>query len=635
MALETSAQNLWDEVKENEDFRDQFLGPDYDDKVKRYAGPGWRKDVDTIDFENISQEWISMFLPLLASGNPRCRGTTPRRGVPQLLARAVQLAQNRNMELTNFKGLIELMAVDWAFKWGCAITSSEPRPGYRHLDDPPYRPATYRLSPTRFIADFASALTPDEMRFKGHMLIRDKDDILKEAKAKPTLGWNTKLVMSLPEDRTRADRYQHHRVSNKRREVELYEIWVPEHTLETAVDEDGDEFTPTEEEGFYGTIFTIARYGNATGNQPRSSEYLRAPRPYWGPRSGPYTFGGYLPVPDNTIPLSPIAGFEAQSEELNAQRRAITAAIERYKRFIAVDGSVSEDTADKVRDVEDLEVAVFEGMSGSVRDHMQQVEIGGITQQHLMHLQVLRQGLDKVAGMSDPQRGTGSGFDTATEAAIASQASGQRFGYMTEKFTQTIVQQIIQKESWYVINDPSYREHLGDEAAGMFQDPDTGEPVEEVIYEGGGDNVHLLEEMDIRVEPISMRYTSEALEAERSMKMDNWLLTWLPILPQVAPYVNLDLMLEMKAEELGDPRVKDMILQEQLQMMSALALQGMLPQQGTSGQPRLGPDVAPHLKAAEQPGGFSKNARPQTRKAGRQTMESSETHDTMSASTQV
>lgn len=635
MTLDTSPGQLWDEVKENEDFRDQFLGKDYEAKIKRFAGPGWRKDVDTIDFENVAQEWISMFLPLLASGNPRCRGNTPRRGVPQLMARAVQLAQNRNMELTNFKSLVELLAVDWAFKWCCSITTSEPRPGYRHLDDPPYRPTTYRLSPTRFVADFATALTQDEMRFKGHLIIRDKDDILKEAKANEHLGWNTDLVMALPEDRSRNDRYHDRKVSVRRREVEYYEIYVPEHTLSEAVAADGSTFQPTEEEGFVGTIFTIARYGDATGNKQRSVDYLRAPRPYWGPRAGPYTFGGYLPVPDSTIPLAPIAGFEAQAEELNAHRRAISSAIERYKRFIGASG-LTEDDADKIRDVEDLEVAIFEGIpAGQLRDHIEQLEIGGVTKEHLLHLQLLRSGFDKTAGMSDPQRGTGSGFDTATEAAIATQASGQRFGYMTEKFTRSIVQSIIQKEAWYVINDPSYREHLGEEAMGLFLDPDTGEPVEEVVYEGGGDNVHLLEEMDITVEPISMRFTSEALEAERAIKMDNFLLNWAPILPQIAPYVNMDLILEMKAEEMGDPRVRDLILQDNLAFISALMMQGMVQPQGQKPQPRLGQDVAPHLKSSEQPYGFSRNARPQTRKAGRQTMESSETHNTMSESTKV
>ena len=616
MALPVDADDLRGEIEENVKFRDKFLGSEYENKIKRYAGPGYKGDgFEEVDYNNHSYQWISLFLPLMASGNPRSRMTSPRRGLPQLYAKATELAQNRNMHLSDFKGLVEKLAVDRAFKWCVAHTGTEIRPGYRDTPDPPYWPVTNRVSPTRFVADFAHAIDPKEMQFQAIKLTRYKDRILREAKANPLLGWNTKQLMALPEDSFQSRDDNRNRTSTKRREVDFYEIWVPDHVLDEAEDDDGTPFKPTEHEGYHGTIFTVACYGGSDGNiKKAASDYLRAPRPYWGPMSGPFTFGGYLPVPDQTIPLAPLAATEAQARELNDHRRAVAAAIRSYAEFIAIAGG-NEDIADKIRDVEDLQVAVLEGIPpGALDQYVKQFKKGGVTKEHLVHMDFLERNLDRSAGMTESQQGQPSGNITATAEAIASQSSGRRMGYMTEKFQQSIVQRIIEKETWYTINDPSYREHLGPEAYGLFFDPVTGEPAEEVAYQGGGDNARLLDEMDIRIEPLSTRYTSEALQAERAAKRTAFMVNVAPVLPAIASYMDVELWMEEEAEQMGDPSFRNLIKYPELQQIAMLQTMGMIQPSQPSGQPRLQSDVRPGLKASEQPTGFSNNARPQTSK---------------------
>jgi hypothetical protein len=627
--LDVRPENLWAEIKQAEEVRDDFLGNDYEDKISRYAGPGFRRQWkrSEVDLENHTYEWISLFLPQLASGNPRVKVKTPRRGhKAETLSRATQLAVNRNLVLTDFKRLTEKLAVDFAFRWCISLTTPEPVPGFADREDPPFRPASKRISPSRYITDPA-ALEHSEVRFQGHKLIRDVDDLLQEAEDYPARGWNRDLILALPKDRPHHELYRKRDITVQRREVEYYEVWVPEVTLEEATDDKGNKFKPTKEKGFHGTIFTIARQTIQSGEHKTS--YLRDPRPFWGPQEGPYTFGGYLIVPDEVMPLSPIGAVEAQSEELNALRQAISAAIERHKRGIAVDAQTAE-LAEKMKEFEDLNVFMVDAVD-ELQKHVVQIELAGITPTHITQYQLLRESLDRAAGMSEAQRGQVTGAGTATEAAIASQSSGQRMGFMSEKFLG-IVQKIIQKEAWYLIHDPRYRQHLGEDARGVFED-EMGEPVEEVVYVGSLNNSDLLEELDIQIEPISMRYTSEALEAERQAKVDNLVLTALPLLPQIAPFTDVDLWLQSKADEIGDPSIPKLVDVDRVRQIGEvlLGLQFMGGLNTTPPpQPRLANDTQPHLKASETPQGFSANARPQPQKGPRQPASGSQTSETHS-----
>ena len=601
-----TAPALWDEYIQCESVRKDFLGHDYEDKVARFAGPGYRNQWNRtgVDLENHSYEWISLFLPLLASGNPRVKAHSRRKGKAQDLAKAMGFAVNRNFHLTNIKRTIEKLAVDYSFKWACAITKRQKVEGTFEQEDPPYRPVTYRISPTRYIWD-VNAIEHELCRFQGHLMLMDKEDLLKEAEDKSS-GWNAGVLSDLPEDAHYNERRQTRDVNVKRGDVEIMEFWVPELQFKGK----------KEEKGYHGTIFTLARAAGYGGDKA-PSDFAREPRPFFGPRSGPYTFGGYLTVPDEVIPLSPLAATEAQADELNAMRQSISASMEAYKRGVAVDTFAGADVAAKIKEFGDLWVFQMDN-TDKLRDHVVQIEMGGITPTHLTQYQLLRDSLDRASGMTEAQRGQVSGQGTATEASIAQQSSGQTMGYMTEKFLTSLVKPIAEKEAWYLAMDPESRIALGDEAKGHFFTED-GMPVEEAIFVGGGDNARLLEETDIEIDPISTRFTSEALEAERSAKVDALLLQVAPLIPQM-PWVDWDQYLARKGEEIGDPSLSKLIdVNKALQygmLMTGAQLSGGFEGSQTP-QPRLGGDINPSLKASETPGGFSANARPQPNKGPR------------------
>lgn len=635
MAIDTSAAGLCVERQKAEEYRDHFLGDSYKEAIRRYVGSDYSDahEYEESDFANHAHNWLSIFLPLLASGNPRVRTKTERLGQAAAFAKAVQFAVNGNFHRTNVKRTIEQLATDYAFKYCVAMTTPMPVPGMREAEDPPFRPVTKRLSLFDYIWD-PEALQHSECRLQGHRVVRSREAMLEEAEEFPKRGWNVDEINRMADESEREERRQVRHEDLNRGNVEFWEIWIPEVTLDSAKDATGKSFVPDPEMGFNGTVFTISRDGK---------DYLREPRPFWGPRTGLYTFSSNLYVPDETVGLAPLVATREQAEEFNATLAAMNKAIRAYARGWAVGSDAS--LAEKMKQFNDLSVFNVEALEDITKMFME-VEKGGITEQHLQHAEFLRYMLEQQSGMTEAQQGQVSGEGTATEASIAQMASGKRMGYMTEKFSSSMIGPIAEKEAWYLVADPRSKTALGIEANQLFVDPQTGAPIEMPVMIGGPEHIHMLEEMDIQIEPLSTRYTTELLEAERWSRYQASLANFAPMMPQV-PWVDWAMFWTKEAEMVGDPSLARIVDVQKAMMMGMLMTQGMLagvgqPMGGSSPQPqpRLGSDsqssfrsFAPtKMKASEKSTGFSKNARPQQEKGPRSAGASSNTHSTPNAS---
>jgi hypothetical protein len=614
MALDLSAGGLSHELKRSREVVSEYVNEAYREMLRRFYGPAWKGGPGAptaVDFENHSYAWISVFLPILASGNPTVKGKSPRQGEAAAFAKAVELAVNRNFALTDIKRTIEQLATDFAFKYCVGFTTPTPVKGMQEREDPPYRPTTKRLSLHDYGWDVLASQHA-ECRYQFHRVIRDKDSLLEEAEEFPDRGWDTEAIEKMAEDQARRDKRDFQRSALKRNEVEFWDFWVPEVTLGEAIDANGEEFAPDPKEGFEGTIYTVSEEGDM---------FVRRPRPFWGPRAGPYTFSGYLYIPDEVVPLSPIGATAATAEEFNAVMSASIQAIRRYKRGMAVNSS-AQGLEEKIAEFMDLGVFTVDGLE-KIEENLKAIEVGGLQPQHLTMLETLRFVLERASGITDAKLGMTSG-STATEASIANMSSGQRMGYMTEKFVQSVVKPIAMKEAWYLANDPRSRTPLmGGE--GLFVDPTTGLPIEYPVLEGGPGHGNLLEDLDIEIQPISMRYTSEQLEMEREMQWEQFLLATAPMMPTL-PWVDWGLMYSRKAAQLGDPSLARAVDVQKAMAFGMIQMQMSMGMPGVPGgqpmtptarppQPRLGIDVGPSQKAAEKPGGFSGNARPQQNKA--------------------
>ena len=110
------------------------------------------------------------------------------------------------------------------------------------------------------------ALSANESRYMGHMWIRDKKDLVEEAKNDPS--WNSEAVEQLTEGSGISDAGRNKQAEEKtptRNEVVGYDVWVPEV-------QHNDVIGP--EDGFHGTIYTVSVGQSERGNPQTSSASL-------------------------------------------------------------------------------------------------------------------------------------------------------------------------------------------------------------------------------------------------------------------------------------------------------------------------------------------------------------------------
>lgn len=593
MVLSTQYRDLVDEIKAAEEANQDFLG-NFQRTVERYHGKEYRNSAPGLfsDPENHQFEWVSLMMPRLVSGNPKVRVKTARFGAQRDVAIAQEAALNRWIRDTKMRVVNEKLAMHFGFRWAVGMVTRGPAPGFSEPEDPKRRPAVKALSPSRYVRD-PKALTDEDCRFKAHLVVRDRGDLIKDK------DFNNLAVSKLQTYRqheTAEAGSQDRNFNTDRDEVSYWEVWIPEVQVDKKKPEDG----------FNGSIWTVAPRMSLSGKEGEQQE-LRPPRPYYGPPSGPYTLiGGYL-VPDLNTPLAPLVATASQAEFLNNIARANADAIEHYKRIIAVAGD-EPDLQQKVKDAKHDYVLAFENMDELSRN-VAQFEIGGTTQQILAAYQLARETLDRNSGIHDAMRGNVQGTGTATEVATADAASSARVGFLQQKFVDGI-QNILEKVSWYLYHDDSVEFALGPEASERLNalNPETGEPLE-LIFRGGtpreGDPNVILSggdpdeskgatwwDLELEIDPYSMSRTTEEQMAAEVAEMNGFIMQVLPMMPQ-APYFAWDEYLQWVAERRNMPRLPEMVDMEAMLSVAELMLQAQVaPQQGSKQpQPRQSRDI--------------------------------------------
>jgi len=579
--LDVSAGNLMMEVKSSESLRDQHLEA-MDEQVRRYHGPHWRAGSANQDYypENHAYEYISLVVPRIVLDNPRVRVSTRRPGSQDEVAEAMRHALNRWVRDTRLSRLLIRIAIDSMFNYGVLLLSQVPRPGKRN-DDLSFWPQAYRIPQRMFFRDYL-ARHDSECRYMGHKWRRDKDDLLRRAREQPEEGWNAEALREVVTDNDNdTDRASRERgiEGNARGELTAYEVWVPEYELPDS---------PGRDEGFHGTIFTMAAQTKAQAKPeslawsddkykaPERSAFIRAPRAYYGPRQGPYTTFGIYTVPDSAYPLSPLAAVQGQQDDLNRHVIAASNADERYKRLVFVDNTDPK-LIQRVKDAGDSYVIPISGLeSGKVV----QVELGGSTPQQWEMIAQKRDRLDRNSGIFDAQRGSVAGRGTATEVAVADEASASRLGFIKHQF-QDAVQKFLQGVAWYLFHDDRVDFPLGPEAAEALGLP---EPWFKggMLDEGSGAT---FDDLELEIEPYSMERTSEGLQQKRTMEVAQLLMSIGQAAPMM-PFIDWKQVLEWVGDSHNFPELKDVLDPEVLAQVVGLQQSAF----EEKPQPRMGKD---------------------------------------------
>jgi hypothetical protein len=556
------------EIESAESFRDTHL-VEWKSLIERFHGPSYRESREQMDDpENFILEYIALLLPRIVHDNPTVRVKSARPVSQSEAAGVLQIGINRWCKMVGVRNTLERIATDMLLAYGVALTVNEPRKGYvTSLTEDPYLPRVYRISPDRFFVDPA-ATHLDEARYMGHCWITDRDDLLASAESDKT--WDIDVIERVAANTGVSDVRDDTDIDRNipdRKELVVYEVWVPELHDEAAELIDA----VTDRAMFNGTIYTVVK-GQAESGKKANMGMARAPRPYYGPRTGPYTVFGVYTVPDDPYPLSPIMALMPQIDDVNMHLRNMRYSASAYKRLLAVDARNAK-MAQDIRDREDLYVVLADNLDP---DALRTIEVGGITAQQVQYASMAQDRLDRVSGIHDAMRGNVSGNATATEVQVAESSSGLRISHLKRQFQES-VNRCLRSVGWFMFYDEKVVFPVGEDGIAIMGEP---EPIFSSLAMVG-----VFDDLDIDVEAYSMERVSEGLLQRRSVE----LLQVIGNISQAvvaAPHVDWKQVLSVVGNAMNMPNLGDMIDMRAVQQMRGQAQQAAAGAQGGASKPR-------------------------------------------------
>lgn len=573
-------------------------------QVSKYVGPFWDGRGGFIDSresyapENTYYEYITAMVPRLVFNNPRVRVSSRQTGPQQDVADAVRHGLNRVVRDQHLDVMLRNLAVDMLFSWGVALVKEEAREGVVLAEDDPIYPANptwpvvERIPQDKFFMD-SEAYDQAHTRFRGHDWREDKDDLIERAKKNKDEGWNLEEIEALATDVDDQDQYfhgsahaDHEGSSTPREEVQCYDVWFPEIELDSS---------PGKNKGFYGTVFTIAvRQANTTGgliydqfgeliegesDKPKAG-FIRNPRPFYGPRTGPYTIFGCYYVPDSVYPLSPLIATEGQIMDLNEQVIAATRAMQRHKKLLVVP---TRSIAEKIRNEPDAYVIQAPFEMGKLQ--MEEREIGGHSDRQLEHMAITSERLNRTLGLDETMRGTAQPGTTATAQTLASESSMARVSEIKEAFTRATVN-VLESMAHYMYYSDTVVFPMGEEvndAYGIV--PKEGVDIQP-WYRGGDpdpESGYTFYDLELEIEPYSMERTNEGLAQQRAIQRHELVVgtldyierfpdfPWRQHFKDIGDAMNSPNMDELLPQELMDRLAEQLARMTQIQVAAAKA----------------------------------------------------------------
>ena len=435
----SNPSSILQEIEADERIRDAHLRY-VPDLVRMYTGPKYNADlIDDADPapENHPFEWLSWITPKIIDDNPRvsvnARGSGVARDVPVRLEHGI----NQWASATVLWRQLQQVFVDMSFAFGVMRVGVGPIPGHRGVEKRHWA-AAKRVDPKRFVIDTRGVSAQHEARYMAHLWRRDKDDLL--SSHKPGLNKKVIAAMAVDKDMNKVERQQSAAGRPDRKEILGWEVWVPEFELPRArvdayrkrqMEMNGGELPEAmlDDDQLNGTILTLglAVQGDARGKP----QWIREPRPFWGPACGPYELYGVYIVPGQIYPLSPLLASYEELVEVNAHATAMSVGAANWRRFIAVDAS-NPRAFEQAQNAKHGSVVAIEGADKAIKS----VETGGVAGEQYTYFEFLRQRLARRTGQNEGARGDVSGDATATEYADVASQRESRVGMIRRLFNE-------------------------------------------------------------------------------------------------------------------------------------------------------------------------------------------------------
>lgn len=580
---------LYQLIESGERLRDKHL-ESVKDQIRRYHGPWFYGQGPALDEEydpaNLAYQYVSLVLPILAWDNPRFEVSTKRGPRIEPVALALKYALDRWAVDTDVQETMEAAAVDYLFAYAVYLTEMEPSPDQDPTGaDPRKRPVVNRLDPRRYGMD-PYADNPRDARIKWHAWARDKDDLLREAEENPDAGWNVETIKRVAVDAglEKLQRDEHVEQVSGRDEIVGYQVWIPEWELPEVA-----KLKPKERRKFHGTLVDLVVAGSTDGTTPKGvPQFIRDPRPFFGPKWGPYSVVGAYKVPGKLYPLGPLTAVEGQNRELNQHKISFLKAA-RARKKIGLASDKDPMLAETINDTPEGQVAL--GSIDNLDRNFREIELGGPTEEQRLTILGLQGDVDAALGMSDAKRGEVSGIGTATENAIADAAGNQRLSWKKKRFRKG-TNDAMRTAAWYLWESEDVEVVLGPEAS-----EELGVP-EGVTFRGGdpeGEGALKakvpFEDLEIEIEIMSTERLDEGVAQARAVQVFTMMAQTVPAIV-AAPMAGWKEAFDLVGEALNMPDLGEKL---GIARVQEAAMQGALPQQQqeqAAAQPRMSGDRA-------------------------------------------
>lgn len=548
MAIDTTVSGWLDELRHAGKTINEYTSTLQDDK-HAFVGPAYREGWGKKNPENHALEWFSLMRAQCLLGNPRVRFTSDSPdNATQMRALALTHACNAWSQRTQMRNLNEELLMDYGFKWAVCLVTSEPQPGYYDTDNVPYWPAAYRI-PTGWFRYDTTARRAQRRRWSAHLNISDRETLLELAKDEKS-GWKADQIELIAKQNVRKFR-ENDNSSPDRDEIAYWEIHAPDIELDNS---------PGKDKGYFGTIFTVV------DDQSDAMGYVRDPFPYFGPPQGPYVAGGDYVIPDESAPMGPLTATKFQAEYVNRIARAGIRGVEKYKRLVLVRNGGN--LPDLIKDGQDQ--FVFSIDDKDVRSAVNQVEIGGITEQYIAAKQDAQGTLDRNSGITDLMRGKVDPSNTATADALANQSGQTRTSYTVAKF-RAFVTQIMWHVGYFIDRDEDIEMQVP-ESAGLKDAQ--GRP--STLVQGGIGKDQKPEEFfghNLGLEVGSMERDLQMDVQVRQAILNNKIQQIAALGPIASLFINWQKNLDDEAEMTGVRELRDIINVPMLQALGMMQIQ--------------------------------------------------------------
>lgn len=463
----------------------------------------------TLDTKNAAFEHLSSEMSQLVWSNPRWRVSTRRPRAQELVAEAMHWGMDSWTRDSDLKTTLEDLAVDYEFAWFVGHVTAQPVPESYEPEDPILFPQVSRLSQWDFGQDHL-APTTRRARMQWHRYRIDKEDALERAledRNKPRdkrEGWDVSAIRGLSETSIADSWLRNSRRGEvmgsmegagydtpDRKQIEVVEVYFPGMLLPGK---------PGPDDGFNGVIAT---YGVPSGQDATGAVEIRKPRPFFGPRWGPYVVCGCYIVPNRPWPLSHLVACAPANEAARLTTAAVNAQVRAYKRLgITNDAQLANLIQSKPN--ETIHTYQHHNLDQAFREF----ETGGTTRDNVLAEQRAQMQSDRMMGFSENQRGITTG-DTAREVEYANLGVQAKQGYRRARY-QDGVRRIGKTVAWYLYHTDEIVMPLGEEAINALK----LEPEEEAWFVGGRHDAGsgmTFDDLGLEIEPLSMERPSEQL----------------------------------------------------------------------------------------------------------------------------